>query len=83
MFILPSYYEAIGCVYLEAMACGLPAVGCDENGADPFNGQAQIGHLAFRVAAAIKQIIRSADGKQICGAGSADFSRAVAGAECV
>ena len=34
VFILPSYYEAIGCVYLEAMACGVPAVGCRKNGID-------------------------------------------------
>lgn len=34
VFILPSYYEALGCVYLEAMACGLPAVGCYHNGID-------------------------------------------------
>lgn len=34
VFILPSYYEALGCVYLESMACGLPAVGCIHNGID-------------------------------------------------
>lgn len=34
IFVLPSYYEALGCVYLEAMACGLPAIGCRENGID-------------------------------------------------
>lgn len=33
-FILPSYYEALGCVYLEAMACGVASMGCYENGID-------------------------------------------------
>ena len=27
LFVLPSYYEALGCVYLEAMACGIPTIG--------------------------------------------------------
>lgn len=27
IFVLSSFYEAIGCVYLEAMGCGLPIVG--------------------------------------------------------
>lgn len=34
VFLLPSWYEAIGCVYLEAMASGMVAVGCFENGID-------------------------------------------------
>lgn len=34
LFVLPSYYEALGCVYLEAMACGLPAIGVKGMGID-------------------------------------------------
>ena len=34
VFLLPSWYEAIGCVYLEAMASGMVAIGCHENGID-------------------------------------------------
>lgn len=41
LFVLPSWYEALGCVYLEAMASGTAAVGCYENGIDEViqNGQ--------------------------------------------
>jgi len=34
IFVLPSYYEALGCVYLEAMACKVPVVGCEGQGID-------------------------------------------------
>lgn len=34
MFIMPSYFESLGCVYLEAMACGVPAVGVNGCGID-------------------------------------------------
>ena len=34
VFVMPSWYEALGCVYLEAMACGLPAIGCKGCGID-------------------------------------------------
>lgn len=34
VFILPSWYEALGCVYLEAMASGVITVGCYQNGID-------------------------------------------------
>lgn len=34
LFVLPSYYEALGCVYLEAMACGIPTVGVRGMGID-------------------------------------------------
>ncbi len=34
IFVLPSFYEALGCVYLEAMACGLPTIGVKGMGID-------------------------------------------------
>jgi len=32
VFALPSHYEGLGCVYLEAMACAKPAIGCHSQG---------------------------------------------------
>lgn len=34
VFALPSSYEGLGCVYLEAMASGKPAIGCRGQGID-------------------------------------------------
>jgi glycosyltransferase involved in cell wall biosynthesis len=34
VFALPSTYEGLGCVYLEAMACAKPAIGCRGQGVE-------------------------------------------------
>lgn len=45
IFVLPSYYEALGCVYLEAMACEVPTIGCKGNGIDEIIVNGENGYL--------------------------------------
>lgn len=45
LFCLPSWYEALGCVYLEAMASGIPTIGCYGNGIDEIITDGNNGYL--------------------------------------
>lgn len=45
VFALPSKYEGLGCVYLEAMSCGKPVVGCRGQGIAEVIRQGSNGYL--------------------------------------
>lgn len=70
VFVLPSWYEALGCVYLEAMACGLPAVGCKGNGIDEILEDGKNGFLVEpksvdEIVICIKQLINKQEYQKI------------------
>lgn len=66
VFALPSEYEGLGCVYMEAMASGRPAIACEGQGIDeiiehgsngwlvPPQGEAQLGD-------ALRMLLRNQD----------------------
>ena len=45
IFVLPSFYEALGCVYLEAMASGVAALGIKGCGIDEIITDKENGYL--------------------------------------
>nr|WP_269814479.1 glycosyltransferase [Halorussus litoreus] len=45
VFVLPSYQEAFGVAYIEAMACELPTIGCSGEGPEDFIEHGETGFL--------------------------------------
>ena len=58
VFVMPSTGEGFGIVYLEAMACGTPAVGLDAGGAPDALRDGTLGHVATETTLA--RVIRDA-----------------------
>ena len=48
VFVAPSLYEPFGMIYLEAMACGKPAVACATGGVPKIIAHGQTGILVPR-----------------------------------
>jgi glycosyltransferase involved in cell wall biosynthesis len=64
VFALPSVYEGLGCVYLEAMACAKPVIGCYEQGIDEVIQDGETGILVppedeSRLSEAILSLLRN------------------------
>lgn len=65
IFVLPSYYEGLGCCYLEAMAKGLHVIGCRHQGIaeviNPLNGYLVEEHDSMALADIMEKIIKNCD----------------------
>jgi glycosyltransferase involved in cell wall biosynthesis len=74
VFALPSRYEALGCVYLEAMSCAKPAIGCRGQGIAEIIQHGANGFLVGtdderELASTLTQLLR--DPAAACAAGAA------------
>jgi glycosyltransferase involved in cell wall biosynthesis len=66
VFVLPSRYEGLGCVYLEAMACAKPVIACRGQGIDEIIQQGVNGWLIpvdglDELASALQTLLGNAD----------------------
>jgi teichuronic acid biosynthesis glycosyltransferase TuaC len=73
VFVLPSTYEGLGCVYLEAMACAKPAIGCRGQGIEEVIEQGKSGMLVtpeseHELTGAMLALLRDEDLRQRMGA---------------
>jgi glycosyltransferase involved in cell wall biosynthesis len=73
IFVLPSAYEGLGCVYLEATACAKPAIGCRGQGIEEVIEHGKSGMLVtpdneHELTEAILTLLRDEDLRQRIGA---------------
>jgi len=73
VFVLPSRYEGLGCVYLEAMACGKPVIACRGQGIDEIVKHGENGWLIpveglGELAQGLSTLLRSPDLRSRLGA---------------
>jgi len=73
VFALPSRYEGLGCVYLEAMSCGKPAIACRGQGIsevirDGWNGALVSDNDAHELAGTLAVLLRDEPRRRRIGA---------------